>query len=285
MLSQRTALLLALSCAGAGCGNEDERLFADAARAERNDDYEGAARQLREIVIDHPDSPVAAQARFELAEIQLLRTRDVTAVHGALVEILDDYPGSDVALEAHRLLARLYEHELQDPERAIPHHLAVLEAGDGTDAARETLLSLAECYYRIEKLSEAAAAYERAVALPYDASSDAAYFRLATLSRIAQDGEAALRWLEEIIERTEDAGRRYTALLLQVEALMSLERFAEARGLLSKAERLAPGSPQNRELQARLDSAQGVSSGTDGAEDELLELQERIHWGSGRGAR
>ncbi|HJS73600.1 MAG TPA: tetratricopeptide repeat protein [Vicinamibacteria bacterium] len=284
MLSPRNALLLALCCSGAGCGNETERLFAAAARAERNDDYEGAARQLREIVIDHPDSPMAARARLELAQIQLLRTRDITAVHGALVEILDDYPGTDVALEAHRLLARLYEHELQDPERAIPHHLAVLETEEGTDAARETLLSLAECYYRLENLSEAAAAYERAVALPYAASADAAYFRLAMLSRIAHDGETALRWLEAIAQRTEDAGRRYTALLMQVEALMSLERFAEARRRLSQAERLSPGSPQNRALETRLDSAQGVPSGTDGA-DDLLELQEKIHWGSGRGAR
>ena len=186
MLSQRYALLLALSCAGAGCGNEDERLFADAARAERNDDYEGAARQLREIVIDHPDSPVAAQARFEFAEIQLLRTRDVTAVHGALVEILDDYPGTDVALEAHRLLARLYEHELQDPEKAIPHHLAVLEAGEGTDAARETLLSLAECYYRIEKLSEAAAAYQTAV----QGSRDAPDFKPAAAPNLGEEAFA-----------------------------------------------------------------------------------------------
>jgi TolA-binding protein len=285
MLSPRNALLLALCCAGAGCGNETERLFADAARAERNDDYEGAARQLREIVIDYPDSPMAARARLELAQIQLLRTRDIAAVHGALVEILDDYPGSDVALEAHRILARLYEHELQDPERAIPHHLAVLEAEEGTDAARETLLSLAECYYRLENLSAASAAYERAAALPYTASTDAAYFRLATLARIARDGETALRWLEQLTQRTDDAGRRYAALLMQVEELMSLERFTEARSRLAQAQRLSPGDTQNRELQTRLDSAEGLPAGMDEAEGNLLELQEKIHWGSGRGAR
>jgi tetratricopeptide (TPR) repeat protein len=284
MSGSRNALFLAW-IAGAflygGCGSETERLFNEAARAEREDDYEGAARQLREIVIGHPDDPFAARARLELAQIHLLRTRDVTAVHKALVEILDDYPGSEVALEAHRLLARLYQHELQDPARAIPHYLAVLGSGEDDDEAREILLSLGDCYYRLEQLTEATEFYRRAVALPYAAPADAAYFRLATLSRIALDGEKALRWLEELVERTEDAGRRYAALVQQVEALMSLERYAEARRRLSLAERLSPGSPQNYELEARLDSLDGGRSGIEGS-GHLLELQEKIHWGRGQ---
>jgi TolA-binding protein len=284
MPGSRNALLLVWIIAlfpWGGCGSETERLFDEAARAERGDDYEGAARRLREIVIGHPDDPFAARARLELAQIHLLRTRDVTAAHGALVEILDDYPASEVALEAHRLLARLYQNELQDPARAIPHYLAVLENGVGDDEAREILLSLGDCYYRLEQLVQASEFYRRAVALPYAAPADAAYFRLATLSRIALDGETALRWLEELLERTEDAGRRYAALVQQVEALMSLERYAEARRRLSLAERLSPGSPQNYELEARLDSADGESEGVEGIGD-LLQLQERIRWGRGQ---
>lgn len=61
----------------------------------------------------------AAKAKLELAQIHLLRTRDVTAAHAVLVEILDDYPKSEVALEAHPLLARRYERALHDPARAI----------------------------------------------------------------------------------------------------------------------------------------------------------------------
>jgi tetratricopeptide (TPR) repeat protein len=277
--------LLLTALAGAGCRSETERLFADAARAEGADDYEGAARRLREIVIGHPESPFAATAQFELARIHLLRTRDVAAAHVSLLKILDDYPDSPVALPAHRLLARLYEHEMMDPERALPHYRAVLESEAGIDVERETLLSLAECHYTLEQLEEAASAYRRAVALPYHPSTDAAYFRLSTLSRLSGDHEASLRWLEKLAWRTTDRPRRYAALLGQIEALMSLERFEDARTRLREAESLSPDAPENEVLQARLDSAEGGPLTMDGRSESPEELQERIHWGSGRAPR
>jgi tetratricopeptide (TPR) repeat protein len=276
------AVVLAVALTALACQSETERLFAEAARAEGADDYEGAARRLREIVIGHPESPLAARALFELAQIHLLRTRDFTAAHAALLEILDGYPDSPVALPAQRLLARLYEREMQEPERALPHYRAVLESEPGIDVERETLLSLGECHYRLEQLEEAAAAYRQAVALPYDGSSDAAYFRLSTLSRLSGDDEASLRWLEELASRTTDTTRRYTALRGQVEALMSLERFEDARDRLAEAERISPDAPENDELQARLDSANSGPLPMEGTSDSLEKLQERIHWGAGR---
>ncbi len=285
MLSARNALLLVSILTAAGCRSETERLFAEAARAERADDYEGAARYLREIVIGHPESPFAAKAQLELAQIHLLRTRDVATAHAELVEILEGHPESEVTLETHRLLGRLYERELQDPERAIQHYRTVLRNEENPEAAREILLSLGECHYRLEELREAAAAYKRAVALPYGAPTDAAYFRLATLSRLAMDGEAALRWLEELASRTTDDARRYTALLGQVEALMSLGRYDHARDRLSEAERLSPDARENADLQARLDSAERGLGAMDGSSDSLLKLQEKIRWGSGRRER
>jgi len=275
-------LALAFALAALACQSETERLFAEAARAEGADDYEGAARRLREIVIAHPESPLAARALFELAQIHLLRTRDVTAAHAALLEVLDDYPDSPVALPAQRLLARLYEREMQDPERALPHYRAVLENETDIAVERETLLSLGECHYRLEQLEEAAAAYRKAVALPYDGSTDAAYFRLSTHSRLSGDLEASLRWLEELASRTTDTTRRYTALLGQVEALMSLERFEDARERLGEAERISPDAPENDELQARLDSAESGPHPMDETSDGLEKLQERIPWGAGR---
>ena len=283
--SQRLTLLLALALAALACQSETERLFAEAARAEGADDYEGAARRLREIVIADPDSPFAARAQFELAQIHLLRTRDATAAHAALLKILDDYPDSAVALPAHRLLARLYERELEDPQRAVPHYLAVLENEVEVDVERETLLSLGECHYRLEQLEEAASAYSRAVTLPYDGSSDAAYFRLATLSRLTGDSEASLRWLQELSGRTTDPARSYAALLGQVEVLMGLERFADAQERLREAERLSPDAPENDQLQARLEAAQSGPLFVDGQNETLEKLQERIHWGSGRARR
>jgi tetratricopeptide (TPR) repeat protein len=278
----RVSLLLALALSAPGCRSETERLFAEAARAERADDYEGAARRLREIVIADPSSPVAAQAQFELAQIHLLRTRDINAAHAELVKVLEEHPGSPITLPAHRLLARLYERELQDPERAIPHYQAVLLSEPDVDVERETLMSLGESHYRLDELEQAAAAYRRAVALPYDGSSDAGYFRLATLSRIQGDSEGALTWLQEVSRRTTDAERRYTSLREEVAVLMELERFPEAEERLREAERLSPGAPENAELQARLDTARSGEPYEDGGNETIEKLQERIHWGTGR---
>ena len=286
--SKRFTLLLAVvlpGLAALACSSATERLFAEAAKAEEADDYEGAARRLREIVIDHPESPFAARAQFQLAQIHLLRTRDVPAAHAALLKTLDDYRDSPVALPAHRLLARLYEREMRDPQRALPHYRAVLEGEVEVDVRRDTLLSLGECHFRLEQLEEAAAAYRKAAALPHDGSTDAAYFRLSALSRMSGDHEVALRWLEELAKRTTVPNRRYTALLGQVETLMTLERFQDARDRLQEAERLSPDAPENDDLLAKLDSAEGEPLPMPGRSDDVEKLQERIHWGSGRAPR
>jgi len=78
----RTALLL-LTLVGPGCRSETERLFTEAERAEAADDYEGAARRLREITIGHPESPLAPRAQLELAQIHLLRTREESRRYAA----------------------------------------------------------------------------------------------------------------------------------------------------------------------------------------------------------
>jgi tetratricopeptide (TPR) repeat protein len=270
---------------GLACRSETGRLFADAARAEEADDYEGAARRLREIVIGHPESPFAAKAKLQLAQIHLLRTRDIPAAHAVLVELIDDYPQSPVALPAHRLLARLYEREMRDLERAIPHYVAVLEGESDVDVQRETLASLGECHYGLGQLEEAATAYRKAAELPYDSSSDAAYLRVSTLSRLSGDHDAALRWLEELAKRTTDPTRRYTALLGQVETLITLERFDDARDRLDAAEHLAPDAPENDVLLARLDSAEAGPLAMDGRSENPESLEQRIHWGSGRAPR
>jgi tetratricopeptide (TPR) repeat protein len=243
--SKWKAPLLLLALTGAGCGSETERLFAEAVRAEGVDDYEGAAHRLREIVIGHPESPLAPQALFELAQIHLLRTRDVSAATAALSELLDEYPESDAALSAHGLLGRIYERQLDDPARAILHYRAALEGRESdVDATRETLLSLGECFYRLSELEEAKAAYQEAVALPYDESSHAAYLRLSTISRLSGDHQASLKWHEALRSRTRDRARRYTA------------------------------------LEARLDSV-----ATEGESEDIEKLQEKIRWSAGRARR
>jgi tetratricopeptide (TPR) repeat protein len=282
-------LLLALLAAGSmgrGCRSETEYLFAEAAKAEAEDDYEAAARWLREIVITDPENPLAAKAQLELAQIYLRRLRDVGAAHAALVKILDDYPESPVVVEAHGVLARLYERELAQPERALHHYRVVLEYDHDLETQRETLLALGDCHYRLEQLDEAASAYRAAVALPYDPANDSAYLRLATLSRLSDDFDDSLRWLRELAARTEDEPRLlHAALSAQVEVLMELGRFGEASDRLREAEELSPDAPDNKELQSRLDAARTARVSIEAEDATLEEMQKKIRWGSGRRAR
>ncbi|HEY7819720.1 MAG TPA: tetratricopeptide repeat protein, partial [Vicinamibacteria bacterium] len=261
------------------CRTEPERLFAEAARAERAGDYAEAVEKLGEIVIADSQGPHVPRALFELAQLHLLRTRDLTGAQVALAKILDDYPESEVALSAERLLGRLYERELGDPERAIPHYRAVLGREPDVNFERETLLSLGECQYRLEQLEEAAKAYRRAVALAYAPAVDAAYFRLATIAELTGDYSASLAWLEELQSRSPDAERRYAALLGQVEILMALARFPDARARLSQAQSLSGDRPESADLLARLDAAEERRYAL---EMESERLRERFHWGSGR---
>jgi tetratricopeptide (TPR) repeat protein len=270
------AVLLLLPAA---CRTGPDRLFAEAARAERAGDYAEAVRKLGEIVIADSQGPHVPRALFELAQLHLLRTRDLTGAQVALAKILDDYPESEVALAAQRLLARLYERDLSDPERAVPHYRALLGREPDVNIERDTLLSLGECHYRLEQLEEAAKAYRRAVALPYAPPVDAAYFRLATIAELAGDSSASLSWLEELQSKSPDPGRRYAALLGQVEILIALARFPDAQARLSRAQALFPDTPQYADLKGRLDAAEKRRYAL---EMESERLRERIHWGSGR---
>jgi tetratricopeptide (TPR) repeat protein len=261
------------------CGTGPDRLFAEAARAERAGDYAEAVRKLGEIVFADSQGPHVPRALFELAQLHLLRTRDLTGAQVALAKILDDYPESEVALSAQRLLARLYERDLSDPERAIPHYRALVGREPDVNVERDTLLSLGECHYRLEQLEEAAKAYRRAVALPYAPPADAAYFRLATIAELAGDDAASLSWLEELQSKSADPGRRYAALLGQVEILIASARFPEAHARLARAQALFPDRPENEDLRGRLEAAEERRYAL---ELESERLRERISWGSGR---
>jgi TolA-binding protein len=268
-----------------GCRSETERLFSQATRAIENDDTQRATRLFREITISYPQSPEAARALYQLAEIYLLRIRDVGAAHASLLKILDDYPESPVAVSAHRLLARLYEDELGAPERAVPHFRVVLASNPEASVERETLLALGDCLYQLDQIDEAAEAYRKALALPYDPTSDSAYVRLASLSRLTGKAEEALRLFEDLASRTSDPTTRYEAYVGEAEILLESERFSEAGEKLRDAERVSPGSPQIDELEARLEAAQIQHRPVDDETEAIAEMQKRIPWGAGRRAR
>jgi len=147
---------------------------------------------------------------------------------------------------------------------------------------RETLLALGDCQYQMDQIDEAAAAYRKALALPYDPTSDSAYIRLASLSRLMGKAEDALRLFQDLASRTSDPTRQYEAYLGEAEILLESERFNEASDRLREAARVSPGSAQVDELQARLDAAQLQRSSGDGGDDAIEELQKKIRWGAGR---
>lgn len=273
----------------AACNNHSNRLFSEARRAMEADDYETAARLYQELTIQAPDSPLAAEAHFELAQIYYLRLRDVDAAKDILVKMQHDYPDSNVDIEARRLLARLYEEDLQDPHRALKLYRALLAEKLDQSVRRQTLLEVAHCHYRMGELDASADSYRLALGLPYHGDADSAYMRLANLEWLGGSADESLRLLRELEERTSDEDYRHEAMLSEVEVLTSLGRFPAARERVMVAGEAFPDSADVVELEARLHAVelQHQSLDGDGKDEEALlqELQKKIRWGGARRRR
>jgi tetratricopeptide (TPR) repeat protein len=278
-------LVAALAVAALGVGRRQGpgRLLAAAAQALERDDYETAVSTLLELTIAFPDSDEAPAAHYELAGIYHLRTRDLGAAQANLLKILSDYPESRVAPAAQLGLARLYERELDEPEKAVAHYREVL-AASGIDEAleRDIVMSLGDCYYRLDLLADAASWYRKAIGLPYASQTDGAYLRLARIEHLGGNGDTALVLLRKLASATLEPGRRYDAAEDEVEVLIELGRFSEARERLRDAQAVFPGAVELSELQARLNAAQLSAQSMGEAEGALVELQKKIRWGAAR---
>lgn len=267
-----------------GCRDRAAGMLEQAREAMQKDNIEAAADLFREVTIQFPDSPLAAEALYELAEIHYLNRRDAEAAHTLLLEILTDYRTSAASTDAQRLLARLYETELDDPEKALSQYRALLDVEESPERRRSTLLSMAECYYRMDRLDKALEIYREVIHLPYDPETDAAYFRLANLELLVGSPELALETLRQLAAVTKDGDRRFDALLSEVEVLMSLGRFSEARESIERLQKTEWDPEPVRELLIRL---QSVELEHDSLDDEaqaalLRELQKQLRWGGGR---
>ncbi len=271
----------------ATCNDRSNSLFSEARRAMEADNYEAAARLYLEITIQAPDSQLAAEAHYELAQIYYLRLRDVYAAKDILVKMLDDYPDSSVDIEARRLLARLYEEDLQEPQRAVKLYRALLAEDLDENVRRQILLEIAHCHYRMGEFDASANAYRLALELPYLRDTDSAYMRLANLEWLGGSADESLRLLRELEERTSDEDYRHEAMLREVEVLMSLGRFAAARERVSVAGDAFPESADVVEVEARLHATELQHQSLDGETEEALlhELQKKIRWGGARGRR
>ena len=267
-----------------GCRGGADVLYQDAQRALAADEFERAAHLYQEITIQAPESPLAPEAHFELAQIYYFRLRDAEAARERLVQILQDYPDAPVVARAESLLARLYDDVFLDREKALKHYRGLLGRDIDVDERRETLLRIGHCHYDRNELDLAARAYESAIALPYDADTDQAYLRLASLEWMEGLHQRSLDLLEELRQRTSDPDRRHEALVAQVEVLMSLGRFDEARQKLQEVAARPEERAELERLRVRLRAAEAAHASLDGAGEEamLRELQKKIRWGAGR---
>lgn len=278
--------VLVLAALGA-CRDRSAELFANARRAMEDDNYETAARFYQEVTLQAPDGALAAEAYFELAQIYYLRLRDVDAAKDSLVKLLQEYPDSPVEVSARRLLARVYEEDLQEPHRAVKLYRGLLAQDLDAETRRQTQLDIAECHYRMGELDAAANAYRLALGLPYDSDMDSAYMRLANLEWLGGSADESLRLLRELQERTTVQEYLYEAMLNEVEVLMGLGRFSEARARMSVVEEAFSGSPDVKEVRDRLNDTEARRQSLDGEGEEALleELQKEIRWGGGRRRR
>ena len=247
-------LIASIAClALSGCNDRARGLYDEAQRAMEEDDFDGAARLYRELTIQSPDSPYAAEALYELAQIYYLRLRDVDAAKDSLVKLQQDHPGSSVDIDSRRLLARLYEEDFQDPHRAAKLYRALLAEDLEQEVRRQILLDLANGQYRLGDLEASANAYRLALGLPYHKDTDSAYLRLANLEWLGGSADESLRLLRLLEERTEEKEYRHEALLSEIEVLMSLGRLSKAMKCEPSASNMLPATLWNRFWPAKAD--------------------------------
>jgi tetratricopeptide (TPR) repeat protein len=282
-----SVLGLLVVVAVSACADRARELFSNARRAMEEDDYPKAARLYQELTIQSPDSALAADAYFELAQIYYLRLRDVDAAKNSLVKVLRDYPDAPINVDAQRLLARLYEKDLEDPHRALGLYRELLTDNLDEKTRRQTLRDIGDCQYRMGEREASANAYRLALGLAYDPDMDSAYMRLANLEWLGGSAEESLRLLRELQELTSVEDYQHEAILSEVEILMSLGRFTEARARLLVAEKTFPDSPGVSEVATRLNDTEAQHRSLEGKGEEALlqELQKKIHWGGGRRRR
>ncbi|TDI43192.1 MAG: tetratricopeptide repeat protein [Acidobacteria bacterium] len=279
----RVALLL-LGIAAVGCDSSGDRLFAEAQRAMEDDNVESAARLYQEVTIQAPESPLAAEAYYELARIYYLRLKNVQAARDSLTTVLQDYPDSTVGQPARSLLARLYDEVFKEPDKALMHYRALLAEDLDDDVRRDTLLAIGRCYYQLNALDAAKDAYRRVLAPSYHPDTDGAYLRLANLEWLSGGTDESLRLLRELQTKTEDPERHREAMLSEFEILMSLGRFPDAHARLREAENTFPRWSELQELATRLQATETLLAPLDGVGEEALlqEQQKKIRWGAGR---
>jgi len=279
--------LLVLGVAAIGCDSSGDRLFAEAQRAMEDDNAENAARLYQEVTIQAPESPLAAEAHYELARIYYLRLKNVEAARNSLTTVLQDYPDSAVGQPAHHLLARLYDEVFNEPDKALMHYHALLAQDLDDDLRRDTLLAVGHCYYELNALEAAKDAYRRVLARSYHPDTDGAYLRLANLEWLSGGTVESLRLLRELQNKTEDPERHREAMLSEIEILMSLRRFPDAHARLSEAENVFPHSIELQELATHLQATEALLATLDGVGEEALlqEQQKKIRWGAGRRRR
>ena len=123
----RWCLLLAVVQLFLGCRSSEEKLFHAAREAAGDEDFVRAIRLYREVTISFPDSAMAPQAHYELAQIYYLRNRDIEGAFTNLTKILTDYPESEIAWSSRQLLARLYEEDYGELESALIHYRRLLK--------------------------------------------------------------------------------------------------------------------------------------------------------------
>ena len=281
------AALLSFAIAAIGCGSRGDRLFAEAQRAMEDDDVKSAARLYQEVTIQAPESPLAAEAHYELARIYYLRLKNVEAARDSLMTVLQDYPDSTLGQPARRLLARLYDEDFKEPQKALMHYRALLAEDLEDDLRRDTLLAIAHCYYALNALDAAKDAYRRALAPSYHPDTDGAYVRLANIEWLSGGTDESLRLLRDLQTKTADPERRREAMLSEIEILLSLGRFPDAHARLREAENAFPRSTELQELAIRLQATETLLAALDGAGEEALlqEQQKKIRWGGGRRRR
>lgn len=255
-----SAPLLILICLAlaftVGCKRDVNQSLERAVEAWDSRDYKLAADEYEHYLSLDPTSELAANARFQLANIYYFNLRRYEQARAHYTIFLNENSSHANAALARERLAEVLG-ELGRSYDAIAEY-ENMNAQD-SDERRRIRLRIADLYFAQKNYSQALTEYDKVTeAAVYDALSEQAYLRSASIYHIERGQfQQALPVYQKLVSETEDPEVRLRATYGLADCYAGLYRFDEAINTLRNihedgeqkhlAERIAELEAQRRE--------------------------------------
>ncbi len=207
-----------------------QRLFIDAVKSESHGEITTAVAGYQRIYQLYPQSAQAPQALFRLGKLQQYDLHEEQLALLSYLQLEHDYPSNELVLSANEESAKIVKYGQRDYPRAIELYQRLLDFDSET--SDQYYFEIADCYFRIEKFSQARIELEMLLE-KYPASSLAAdaLYRKGVILILEGQNEAARHDFRQLI-KDYPASQYRQAAELDLAKLLEEEEFLKEALLL-----------------------------------------------------